>query len=103
MLIGGAIADPDRMRAPVSLEMIEFSLRLFRAAINRIEHLSTLSIRQRAEQKVHEVAGFSEIAELHERNQRKARIAQPGVAIIPVSRATNPLRQRAGGRRDDRA
>ena len=42
------------------------------------------------------------VAEAEQRPQRERRVPQPAVAIVPVAHATDPLRERRGGRGDDR-
>ena len=54
-------------------------------------------------QKLHECGGFVREPDPHEGVERKGRIANPGVAVIPVARAAHALGQAASRRRDDRA
>ena len=43
------------------------------------------------------------VAGVHQREQRQRGVAQPAVAVVPVARAAELLRQRRRGRRDDAA
>ena len=47
--------------------------------------------------------GLALAAELQERLERERRVADPGEAVVPVALAADPLGQRGGGRRRDRA
>ena len=51
----------------------------------------------------HERAGLVGVAEPHEGVERERRVADPGVAVVPVAHAADLLGQAEGGRGDDRA
>ena len=59
--------------------------------------------RQRASSQLMKRVGLLGEADAHEAVQREGRVAQPGVAVVPVARAADVLGQAAGRRRDDGA
>ena len=59
--------------------------------------LAAQSIGEPGTQPIDELPGFLSKAYAHETIERETGIANPGVAIIPVAHAADPLRQTAGG------
>ncbi len=51
----------------------------------------------------HECGGLAGVTEPHQPVEREGRIADPGVAVVPVARAADVLGQAERGRRHDRA
>ena len=102
-LRGGGVADPDRARAPVAVEL-ERALGCALAAVEAVEDLQArVGELGRVQQPPEERLGLARAAELQEGLERECRVAHPAEAVVPVALAADLLGQRGGRRRRDRA
>ena len=94
LLVGG-VPDPDRLRADVSVQVVERPLRQLRLAPDP-EHDLRLGAATVAEMRdeLHELARLLVEADHVQAPEREARVPDPGVAVVPV-----PLPARGLGKR----
>ena len=101
-LAGRAVADPHRPRAAIALER-QRALGRVRAAVETIEHLQP---RQRQSRRVHEPPEerrrLGGTTQLQQRLQGERGVANPAIAVVPVTLAADPFGQRRRRRRRDR-
>ena len=104
-LVHGVVADPDGPGAPVALQMIEPGLRDLLAAVHRVhDHDVVLRGGGLAARlhPFHERRRFLQETQGHQRVDGEGGVPQPAVAVVPVPAAAQFLRQRRGGRGDQR-
>src|SRR5262245_22910889 len=70
-------------------------------AIHELERRTRLQLAAALFDPASEGRSFALVTETHQRIQRERCIANPGVAVIPVSNSTNLFRQTEGRRCDD--
>ena len=101
-LTGGAVADPYRARATIAIER-QCALGRVRTAVETIEHLQA---RKRQSGRVHEPPEegrrLGVAAQLQQRLQGERGVANPAIAVVPVTFAADPFGQRRRRRRRDR-
>ena len=101
-LLGGVVADPDRARAPVAVEL-QRALGCALAAVEAVEDLQArVGQLRRVQQPPEERLGLARAAELQQGVEREGRVAHPAEAVVPVALAADLLGQRRGRRRRDR-
>ena len=100
-LLDGAVADADRGRPAVAGEVVELALReraLARDAVHDLE--IAWPARAGPLEPGLELVGLVLEAEREERDEGQRRVPDPGVAVVPVARSADRLRER-GRRRGD--
>src|SRR4051812_40115655 len=101
-LFGRSVSHAHGPRLLVALE--PFELALVEAALAG-EAVHDLEIRgiagDGAEQPRSPLLGFPDVARVEHREEGRSRVAQPAVAVIPVARAADMLRERRPRRGDD--
>ena len=104
-LVGRAVADPDRAGAAVALQVGKLALAAVRVAVDAVEDLRPGAVVPLVgqPQPADEVERLVVVADRHQREEGKRAVAQPAEAVVPVPDAADPLGQRSGRRRDDRA
>ena len=99
---GGGVADPDRARAPVALEL-QRALGCELAAVEAVEDLQArMAELGCVEQPPEERLALPRAAELQQGVERERGVAHPTEAIVPVALAADLLGQGGGSRRRDR-
>src|SRR5712671_4766898 len=100
-LLHRGIADPHRPRAFVPGQPWHLPLRQPALAAEPIHDLQLVrAARDGAQQPIPPCAGLVIKSRMHQSQQGEGGIAQPAIAIIPIPRAADLLRERGGGRRD---
>ena len=100
----GTVAGAYRSRALVSGQPLELELGETTLATDPVHGLQRLRVTGgRAQQPLAPAQRLALIAADHEGLERQGRVAHPAVAVVPVARAAERLRQRRGRRRDDAA
>ena len=103
-LLGRRVADPDRPRALVARQVRQLELDQAPLAADAVHDLDRGGIAGPDAQQVVAVRHrLVRVAGVEQRLQREHRVAQPGVAVVPVAHAADLLRQRRRRRRDHRA
>ena len=103
-LLAGLVADAHRLRALVAGQPVELDLGEAALAADAVHDLEVARrAGHRAAQPLVPRLGLLVVAAAEQGLQRERRVAQPGVAVVPVAHAADLLGQRGGGRRDDRA
>ena len=103
-LSGGVVPDPDRSRTSVSLEPLDDVAPESALAAHAVHDLEILGVAGgRAHDERAERIGLVDRAELGQGARAEARVPHPRVAVVPVARAADRLRERRGRGRDDRA
>jgi hypothetical protein len=103
-LPGGVVADPDRRRSPVTGDSIHDVAAQPSLSAHAVEDLEILGVAGgRAHDEGAEGVRLVHRAELGERPGAEARVAHPGVAVVPVACGADGLGQRRGRGGDDRA
>ena len=103
MLVGGAVADPDRAAVGVSGPVVERALGTRMLAVQRQQHGKARSVEATGVQEpAEEHAGFACLADAEERPDADAGVARPREAVVPVADPAERLGQRRGRRRDRR-
>ena len=98
----GVVADPDRARAAVAVQL-ERALWRALAAVEAVEDLQArVGQLRRVQQPPEERLGLARAAQLQERLEREGRVAHPAEAVVPVALAADLLGQRRRGRCRDR-
>ena len=102
-LPGGVVADPDRARAAVAVQL-ERALGCALAAVEAVEDLQArVGELGCVEQPPEERLGLARAAQLQEGVERECRVAHPAEAVVPVALAADLLGQGGGRRRRDRS
>ena len=106
-LVVGAIANPHRARVVVAGQMVEFLFDQAALTAHAVHHLKRMALIAVGAGHVgderKEVVGLAIQAQGVEPPQRECRVANPGVAVVPVAFAARRLRQRRGAGRQQRA
>ncbi len=103
-LVERAVADPDRVRARVAGELLEEGLGQISAAVDPVHDLQrAVLVAFEVGDELHELVGLPVEVEEVQRLERERRVADPGVAVVPVALPARRLGQRRGQRRDRRA
>ncbi len=105
-LIVCAVADADRLRAAIVVEMVQRDLSEFVPAVEPVHDLqrslrtgfASASLHPR-----HKPFGRFREADSKQPVQRECSVSNPRVAVVPVSEAAQMLWQAGGGSRDNRA
>jgi hypothetical protein len=101
-LIRRRIPNPHRRRSPITRKPIRNPFCQLPLSINSIDRLNLIRrTRSSSQQPLPPRNRLIYITRLHQHQQRKRRIAQPAVSIIPVARSPHSLRQRSRHRRDN--
>ena len=101
-LRGGVVADPDRARAAVAVEL-QRALGRALAAVQAVEDLQARVGQLRCvQQPPEERVGLARAAQVQQGVEREGRVAHPAEAVVPVALAADLLGQRGGRRRRDR-
>ncbi len=90
LLVVGAIANADGLAAAVAFQVVEFLFGQFRFpvyGVHQLEAVDTLFA-----DPVHEVLGLLPVAQTEEGIHGESRVADPGVAVVPVAATTHLLR-----------
>ena len=99
---GGVVADADRARAAVAVQL-ERALGRALAAVEAVEDLQArVGELGRVQQPPEERLGLARAAQMQERLEREGRVAHPAEAVVPVALAADLLGQRRRGRCRDR-
>ena len=101
-LVVRAVADPDRPCALVAVEVVERSFDELPLAADAVHDLELVRPPADVGDEVQEVVGLPVEAERVQPPQRECRVAEPGVAVVPVPLAAGRLGQRGRRRGDDR-
>ena len=100
----GGVADPDRLRSLVARQPGDLP---FRQAPLAGEAVHDLELRRAAGDRAHQpgppLPRLVVVAGVHQGQQRQGGVPDPAVAVVPVARAAELLRQRGGGGRDEAA
>ena len=100
----GGVADADGPRVLVAREVVERPLGQLGAAVDAVHDLERPLLRLRhVGDEVEEVVGLPVEAERVEAPERERRVADPGVAVVPVALPARRLGQRRRRGGDDRA
>ena len=106
-LIKCAVANPHRPGAAVSGQVAQLYLGQIIAAVNAVHDVQlqglVAALPYPATQPAHKAIGLIDKAQAHKGINREGRIANPGIAVIPVTLAPRGFRQAKGGGRNDRA
>jgi hypothetical protein len=103
-LAGGSVADAHGARAAVPREMVELDLGQGPSPLDAVHDPEVFGTTGAgALDEALEGGGLAREATHHERGESQGRVADPGVAIVPVARAAEGLRERGRRRRDDGA
>ena len=105
-LLPGGIADPDRARAAIPLEVLENHLGELVPPVDAVHDLQRLALGQLSAaglEPVHERRRLLLEADAKQRVEGERGVANPGVAVVPVAPAADGLGQRGRRRRDDGA
>ena len=98
----GVVADPDRARPAVAVQL-ERALWRALAAVKAVEDLQARAGQLgRVQQPPEERLGLPRAAQMQERLEREGRVAHPAEAIVPVALTADLLGQRRRGRCRDR-
>ena len=102
LLVEGAVAHPDRLRSPVAREVVQGPLGEVPLPADAVHDLERELLRllpggHGVEHEGEVLNGLPVEAQLVERAQHERRIADPGVAVVPVPLPARGLRQRGGG------
>ena len=101
-LRGGVVADPDRARAAVAVQL-QRALGCALAAVEAVEDLQArVGELGGVEQPPEERLGLARAAQLQQGVERERRVAHPAEAVVPVALAADLLGQGGGRRRRDR-
>ncbi len=104
-LLASAVADAHRARATVAFQVVEGFLRHFVPTIDAVHNLQgakTRSFDAALLQPAHEVLGLVRHPQAQEGVQSKCRVADPGVAVVPIAHPADLLGEAARRCRDDR-
>ena len=106
-LAGSTVANANGLRIPIAREVIEFELLEFVSPVDAVHDLQRPRIGRVLLQSAfleerHELAGLLHESKLEEREEREGRVANPGVAVVPVTATTNRFRERHRRRSDNR-
>src|SRR2546421_4996783 len=102
-LVVGPVADPHRMRPGIARELLAERLRQIAPAVDPVHDLQRpVLIGLEVANELHELLGLPVEVQEVQCLQRERRVAQPGVAVVPVARAAGRLRQRRRQRSDGR-
>src|ERR1035438_2402052 len=97
-----SIPNAHRLRAFVSREPADFPFDKLPLAFDAVHDLDLIGTsRKRTKQPILPCQGLVEIASVGEREQRKCRVPQPAIAIVPIALASNGFRQRSRNSGDD--
>ncbi len=102
-LAGGAVTDPYRFRVAVAAQMLEHDLVKIGVAVYAVEDVQAFVGRRLVAalfQPVHEGCGLVGEPERHQSVCGERGVADPGIAVVPVSDAAEFLRQGCGRRGD---
>ena len=103
-LVEGAVPDPDRPRAGVPGELVARRFLQVAAAVDPVHDLERFVLgRLDVRDEGHELVGLPGQVQHVQRLEREGRVADPGVAVVPVALAAGGLRQRGRERGDGRA
>ena len=103
-LVERAVADAHGPRAGVARQVVARRLGQIAPAVDAVHDLEpAVGHRLEVGHELHELVGLPVEVEPVERLQRERRVAQPGVAVVPVALAPGRLGQRGRERRDGRA
>ena len=105
LLLGvGAVADAHRLGVLVAVEVQQHLLGQRLLAADAVHDLQlVVGLRGDVADEIEEVVGLLVEAQRVEAPEHEGRVADPGVAVVPVSLAAGRLGQRRGRRRDHRA
>ena len=105
LLLGvGAVADAHRLGVLVAVEVQQHLLGQRLLAADAVHDLQlVVGLRGDVADEVEEVVGLLVEAQRVEAPEHEGRVADPGVAVVPVALAAGRLGQRRGRRRDHRA
>ena len=99
-LVEGAVADPHRARAGVAGEVIARGLGQIAPPVDPVHDLQRpVLVGLEVGDELHELLGLPVEVQVVQRLQREGRVAQPGVAVVPVALTAGRLRQRGRERR----
>ena len=102
-LVVGAVADPHRTRIVVAGQVVQLLLDQAALAANAIHHLKFMALivirAGHVGDEGEEIVGLAIQTQCVQAPQRERRIADPGVAVVPVAFALRGFRQRRGARR----
>ena len=105
-LVVGAVADPYRTRVVVAGQVTQLLLNQAALTPNAIHHLKFMALfgvrAGHIDDEREEIVGLAIEAQCVQAPQRERRIADPRVAVIPVTFALRGFRQRRGARRQER-
>ena len=103
-LVERAVADPHRARAGVAGELVDRRLGQVAAPVDAVHDLQrAVGVGLEVGDELHELVGLPVEVQPVQRLQREGRVADPGVAVVPVALAARRLGQRGGERGDRRA
>src|SRR5579871_3696875 len=97
-----SISNPHRRRPLIPRQPIRHPLRNPSLPFKSIDHLNLIrSSRRRSQQPLPPRNRLVHITRLHQHQQRKRRIPQPAISIVPITLPANPLWQRSRHRRNN--
>ena len=96
------VADPDRPRALVALQVRQFCLGQVAAAVDAVDDLQVAVPLGHVGDEVVEVRRLPVEVQRVQAPEGEGRVPDPAVAVVVVARAARGLRQRCGGRGGDR-
>ena len=103
-LVERPVADADRPRAGVAREVVARRLGEVAAPVDPVHDLQrAVLVGLEVGDELHELVRLPVEVEVVQRLQRERRVADPGVAVVPVALAARRLGQRGRQRRDGRA
>ena len=106
LLVVGAVADPHRTGIVVSGQVAQLLLDQAALAADAIHHLKLMALivvrAGHVGDEREEVVGLAIETQCVQAPERERRIADPGVAVVPVAFALRGFRQRRGARRQER-
>ena len=100
------VADPDRARVEIAAQVIEGGLGEAVSPVDAVDHLqpaAPLGLLTARLEPSHEGARLFGEADAEEGVECEARVADPGVAVVPVAAAPDALGQARGGGGDEGA
>ena len=103
-LVERAVADPHRARPCIAGEIVACRLGQVAPPVDPVHDLQRpVAVGLEIGDELHELLGLPVEVEVVQRLQREGRVAQPGVAVVPVALAAGRLGQRGRQRRHRRA
>ena len=96
-LVARAVADAHGPAAAVAVQVLQDRLGRDRLTVDRVEQSQAGAGVERIAHEVEELVCLARVADQVRRTDRHGRVAGPGVAVVPVALAADPLRERGRG------